>query len=121
MPAGHVLAKRSWVLNSTRRMDLRSAMSIFAVVALASSDCSPYLPEPPAAAQPTSALIEVDFPPPPARVELLPPRPSSNTIWVKGEWVWAGRRWSWRPGAWVIPPEGAAYARHVLVRRADGK
>jgi hypothetical protein len=84
--------------------------------------CSSRVPQPRATAQqPTSALLEVEYPPPPARVEFLPEQPSGNTVWVNGEWLWQGRRWAWRPGAWIVPPENAAYARRVIVRRADGK
>src|SRR5260221_13496823 len=83
--------------------------------------CGPRLPEPPPTAQPSSALIEVDYPPPPARVEFLPAQPSDGTVWVKGEWLWSGRRWAWRPGMWVVALPDARYARRVLVRRGDGK
>jgi hypothetical protein len=83
--------------------------------------CGHGIPQPPVTSQPTSALVEVDFPPPPARVEFVPERPSDDAIWVNGEWLWQGRRWSWRAGMWVVSPKNAAYARRVLVRRADGK
>ncbi len=85
------------------------------------SGCGSHLPTPRAAAQPTDALVEVAYPPPPARVEFVPEQPSDDAVWVGGEWLWSGRRWSWRPGMWVVPPEGGGYARRVLVRRNDGK
>jgi len=83
--------------------------------------CSSRIPQPPATAQPQSALVEVDYPPPPARVEYVPAQPSNDAVWVNGEWLWSGRRWSWRPGMWIVVPKGAAYARRVLVRREDGR
>lgn len=83
--------------------------------------CGSGIPQPPAAAQPASALVEVDYPPPPARVEMVPKRPSNDAVWVNGEWLWQGRRWAWRPGMWVVSPKNAAYARRVVVRRGDGK
>jgi hypothetical protein len=99
----------------------RLARIVIAVSAAFLANCSSRLPEPPVAAQPPNALVEVDYPPPPARVEFLPSQPASDTVWIKGEWLWSGRRWSWRPGMWVVPIQGAGYARRALVRRADGK
>jgi hypothetical protein len=92
-----------------------------AVLALALVACSSPVPGPRYTQQPTSALVEVDYPPPPARVEFVPERPQRDAVWVRGEWLWDGRRWLWKPGAWIVPPEGAAYAKWVLVRRADGR
>ncbi len=83
--------------------------------------CGSGIPQPPATAQPANALVEVDYPPPPARVEMVPKQPSSDAVWINGEWLWQGRRWSWRAGMWVISPKNAGYARRVLVRRGDGK
>jgi len=83
--------------------------------------CSTRVPHPASTAQPTSALIEVDYPPPPARVEFVPKRPSSEAVWLNGSWQWTGHRWGWKPGGWVIPPEGAKYAQLTLVRRNDGR
>jgi hypothetical protein len=83
--------------------------------------CSSRLPRPNYTEQPTSALVEVDYPPPPARVAFVPVQPRSDAVWVNGEWQWQGRRWAWKPGGWFVPPPGAAYARSVVVRRSDGK
>jgi hypothetical protein len=92
-----------------------------AVCVLALMACSTQIPEPRSTAQPAGAFVEVDYPPPPARVEFVPPQSSPDAVWVNGEWLWSGRRWSWRPGAWMVPPEGAAYARQALARRDNGK
>jgi hypothetical protein len=83
--------------------------------------CGTGIPQPPVTSQPTSELVEVDYPPPPARVEMVPKQPSDDAVWVMGEWLWQGRRWSWRAGMWVVSPKNAVYARRVLVRRGDGK
>jgi hypothetical protein len=96
-------------------------LAILGCALAACSACSGRVPHPPAASQPSSALVEVDYPPPPARVEFVTPQPAGNAVWLNGEWSWTGRRWSWKPGGWVVVPEGAAYARLALVRRADGK
>jgi len=78
------------------------------------------LPGPSYVAQPTSALVAVPYPPPPARVESVPPRPRSTAAWIDGEWSWRRRRWLWVSGRWVEPPRGARYAPWTLVRAADG-
>jgi hypothetical protein len=92
-----------------------------AIMGLALAACGGGVPHPPYTSQPANALVEVDYPPPPARVEFVTPRPSSPAVWLNGEWSWTGRRWGWKPGGWVVVPNGAAYARLTLVRRNDGK
>lgn len=100
---------------------MRSMTSRVAILGCALAACSGRVPHPPYASPPASALVEVDYPPPPARVESVPGRPTGNAVWLNGEWSWTGRRWGWKPGGWVVPPEGAAYAKLVIVRRNDGK
>ena len=82
--------------------------------------CASSLRAPPYAAQPTRALAEVPYPPPPARVERVPAAPSRNATWVDGEWSWRGRRWLWIRGRWVVPPRGARFSPWTLVRAKDG-
>lgn len=77
-------------------------------------------PEPPFTGQPTSALVEVPYPPPPARVEILPPRPRADAVWIDGEWVWQGGTWAWRTGRWAVVPAGAAWAPWTTVRSEAG-
>lgn len=78
------------------------------------------LPAPRYARQPTSALVEVAYPPPPARVERVPEQPRPDAVWIDGEWTWQGRRWAWRPGRWVEPPRGAVFSPWTLVRDSSG-
>ncbi len=78
------------------------------------------IPAPPYAPQPTSALAEVPYPPPPARVERVPASPRRNATWVDGEWTWRGRRWLWVRGRWVVPPAGARFSPWAMVRAKDG-
>lgn len=67
--------------------------------------CGPgALPHPRWVGQPTSALTEVPYPPPAARVEFVPKQPSDRAVWIDGEWTWGGRRWAWRAGRWIVPP-----------------
>ncbi len=82
--------------------------------------CGPRLPQPPYAPQPTSALVEAPYPPPPARAEIVPAQPTRRAVWIDGEWVLRGRKWAWQPGRWVIPPKGAKYSAWTTVRGEDG-
>ena len=82
--------------------------------------CVHTLPHPTFAPQPPSALIAVPDEPPPALVEIVPPSPDENAVWIDGEWTWSHRRWTWLPGRWVIPPPNATYSQWVTVRASDG-
>lgn len=95
-----------------------AASTGIAIVALA---CAPRLPAPPYAAQPTSALSEIPYPPPPARAESVPPKPRvDGAVWIDGEWLWRARRWSWRPGRWIVPPAGARFSPWATARDRAG-
>jgi hypothetical protein len=78
------------------------------------------VPHPPFVPQATTALAPIDTPPPPGRVEAIPPRPHGADAWVDGEWVLQHGRWYWMLGRWVTVPPGAKYAPWVVVRAADG-
>jgi hypothetical protein len=64
--------------------------------------------------------VQVEQPPPPARVELLPAQPDKVAVWVDGQWIWRRGLWSWMPGGWVTAPVGARYAPWEFVRGPDG-
>jgi hypothetical protein len=83
--------------------------------------CGPTLSHPPYTTQPPGALVLVDQPPPPARVEILPARPDESVVWIDGEWTWRRGRWAWMPGRWVVPPKGAKYSAWTFVRGSDGE
>ena len=89
------------------------------------ASCTAKLPHPAYVAQPTTALVEVDLAPPPARVELIPAQPRADAVkgavWLDGEWSWRGRKWAWRSGRWVVPPPGAAYSPWTTVRGTKGE
>ena len=72
--------------------------------------------------QPTAALVEVPYPPPPARAEEVPkpPKDDANAVWVDGEWVWQTRRWAWKPGRWVTMPGGVRFSPWTTVRDPTG-
>jgi hypothetical protein len=82
--------------------------------------CAGRLPHAAYAPQPTEALEMVGYPPPPARMEFVPPRPATGAVWIDGEWSWQGRRWAWRIGRWVKPPAGARFSPWTMVRGSDG-
>jgi hypothetical protein len=83
--------------------------------------CSGRIVRPPFAAQPTSALVEVGEPPPPARVEVLPARPNATAVWNDGEWLWRRGRWAWLAGRWCNAPPGESFSPWVFVRGPDGR
>lgn len=78
------------------------------------------LPAPPYVMQPTAALLEADYPPPPARVELVPASPRSDAVWIDGEWTWQGSRWAWKTGRWVVAPPDASFSPWTAVRGVTG-
>jgi hypothetical protein len=83
--------------------------------------CAGRFPRPPYSPQPTSALTELTVAPPPARVEAVPPRPTSTAVWLDGEWTWKRGRWAWLPGRWIEPPEGETFSPWAVVRGLDGR
>jgi hypothetical protein len=93
---------------------------IAAALALA---CASSLPAPETRAHPLDATnrIEVPYPPPAARVEIVPPKPREGAVWVDGEWSWQGKQWTWELGGWVMPPAKAYFSPWIALRLADGK
>jgi hypothetical protein len=96
--------------------------AIGAALLIALMSCGHALPRPPWTRHATSAFAEVPFPPPPGRVEFIPPQPRPEAVWIDGEWTWEpiGQRWAWKYGRWVVSPSGARYARWAVVRASDG-
>lgn len=72
-------------------------------------------------ALPTGPWLTIPREPPPGRVELVPPRPHRDAVWIDGVWNWTDRRWVWTKGSWVIPPPGATYWPWSVVRAPDAK
>ena len=67
--------------------------------------------------QPDEPFVSVTRPPDTVNVQILPPRPDNESVWVDGCWVWEGRRWNWKEGTWERPVPGAHYARPDFVMR----
>lgn len=95
---------------------------LFAACALVAACSSPaQRPGPTLVAQPRTAFVPVPYPPPPARVEVVPASPRPDAIWIGGEWDYRFRRWIWTYGRWTIAPAGGRYARWTLVRDRRGE
>jgi hypothetical protein len=93
------------------------------VVLLVAPACGSSLPAPRTGPHPPNATnyIEVPYPPPAARVEIVPRKPREGAVWVDGEWAWEGKRWVWESGGWVMPPEHAYLAPWLTYRQENGK
>ena len=102
----------------------RSRCLAFASITLAVSvvvACgSGRLPAPSYEGQPTSALVQVPYPPPPARAEQVPKAPNGKSVWIDGEWTWQARRWAWKKGRWVVPPPSAKWSPWTVTRDRTG-
>lgn len=105
----------------------RRAPRVLALLALLAplslAACGYTLPTPPRGPHTADdPAVLIPYPPPPARVEIipLPPEGLSGAVWLDGEWQWRGRRWVWLPGRWEVPFPGAYYALATAVRRATG-
>lgn len=53
-----------------------------------------------------SGYVTVSSAPPRPIVEVQPPRPTYDAIWIEGYWAWAGGRWVWSAGHWEVPRTG---------------
>jgi hypothetical protein len=95
----------------------------FGIAVTIVAGCGSSLPEPsrsPLLPLKEGDAVEVPYPPPPGRVEFIPEKPRSGTVWIDGEWSWTGSRWSWTYGRWVVPPEDATFSQWRTVRSSDG-
>lgn len=107
------------LMEAMRSITLRSQVRHSVAAALIVA-CAADLPGPAVGEAPNSAFVEVPAPPPPARIEFVPPQPSSNDIWIDGEWVWQSGRWAWRSGYWLVPPPEALFSPSTLRRTKTG-
>lgn len=86
----------------------------FALVA-----CGPRLPTPVEGSHQTDLPERVPYPPPRPRVEVVPPQPSEDALWVDGTWRYNGRTYVWSGGRWQRPP--GEHAPMTTVRRQNGE
>jgi hypothetical protein len=94
--------------------------SILGILCWVGMACGGSVPHARYMAQPSTALTAVALPPPPGRVELVPPSPVSGAVWTDGEWTYRHGRWSWSLGQWVVPAEGTFLSPWTTVRGGDG-
>ena len=73
--------------------------------------------EAPRGAHPPNDAVVVPYPPPPAKVEEVPPQPSGTCTWTDGYWEFSDR-WEWQPGEWVVPQAHCRLAPVELRRQA---
>ncbi len=78
------------------------------------------LPRPTYVQQPSEALLEANYPPPPGKSEVVPASPRSDAVWIDGEWLWQGSRYAWKTGRWVVAPASASYSPWTSVRGPRG-
>ncbi len=83
-----------------------------AILALSAASCGERLRVAPRTSQQVdiSDKTLVDFPPPPAAVEAVPPDPGPPCVWVDGHYRFIAGRWQWADGGWFVPPPNCAYA-----------
>lgn len=63
--------------------------------------------------------VEVTSSPRPATMEIVPPRPRGDALWVDGSWEYVGERYVWKAGTWAVIPQGLRRARWLVVRRKE--
>jgi hypothetical protein len=83
----------------------RTAIVVFAVLGVIAvvagillNSCAP---------APTAAYVRVA--PPPAKHEVIPPRPGPAAVWMEGQWNWTGAEYAWVAGHWETKPKGNAW------------
>lgn len=94
--------------------------SIAAVALLSACSTGSVLAIPKTGSHTGETPIVVPYPPPAARVEVIPDPKSPTLVWVDGQWVWKSRRWVWQAGQWEEPLENGFYAPPSTVMLSDG-
>ena len=62
-----------------------------------------------------SLSVNIGVPPPPPRVEVVPP-PRVGYVWAPGYWRWEGRRHVWVGGRWVRARPGEIWVAERWVQ-----
>ena len=66
---------------------------------------------PPDEVQYADARFYVAAPPPPARIETVPPAPAPDWTWVPGHWKLENGQQVWETGHWLEPRPGEVYVQ----------
>jgi hypothetical protein len=100
---------------------LRLVLILLAGIVLLMAACAPRVPVPPTGPHRQDTPELVPYPPPPARVELIPPAPAPEALWIDGHWIWTAGGYAWHAGRWEPARVGAHYAPATTVRRSNGE
>jgi hypothetical protein len=100
----------------------RVLLAFTGAIAFVLPACGSSVPVPKTGPHTHEEPVIVPYPPPPARVEVIPSPPPNlkDPVWIDGEWQWRSRRWVWQPGRWELPSPDGYYAPPTTVRLADG-
>jgi hypothetical protein len=60
--------------------------------------------------------VVVAEPPPPARLEVRSPAPTTDGVWIEGHWEWRDGRYLWVEGRWERSRHGYAWVAPRYVR-----
>lgn len=99
----------------------RLSFALVAVTLGSSIGCSSTIPRPPTGPAARELGVEVPYPPPAGRAEVIPPAKRAEEVWVSGQWDWDGERWNWIDGGWRVPPQGAHFTPWSAERKRDGR
>mgnify|MGYP000864570600 CR=1 FL=1 len=55
-----------------------------------------------------AGYVVMQAPPASPPPEAVPPRPSSQHVWIAGYWTWRNNRYEWMAGRWEVPPHSTA-------------
>jgi hypothetical protein len=64
-------------------------------------------------------VFVVSMPPEPSYNR--PPQPSSEHIWIGGEWAWRNNGYAWQPGSWIVRDPHKMWVRGYWHQRQDGQ
>ncbi len=79
-----------------------------AITTATASSPAPAVTATPATTTTGQPTVVVTQSPPALQSEVIPPRPSSDYVWVAGYWAWRNDRYEWVAGHWSLPPHAGA-------------
>lgn len=71
---------------------------------------------------PPAGVVYITTAPPPVRTVIIPPRPTSLSVWISGYWNWSGTDYVWTDGYWDRSPPhaGARWVPDRWVKTGHG-
>ena len=116
----HIVGRSAYAVSKQCRWPLHwlTLNAVFTAVGLVAFGCGVTTPVPDRGVHhPSEPFESVSRQPDTVEVQVLPPRPDEESVWIDGHWQWVRRRWEWKEGAWERPIRGSRYARPDYVRR----